>query len=201
MRDGARSIGGGRHSCISQVSDRADDRQRECELVASTQRHARRRRYGSSRLPMSGRFLATTPSRHLQAIQGRRTFEGRSALSRYNAVVGVADVSLEVRRGEIFCVMGLSGSGKSTLVRHFNRLVGTHGRRHPDRGRRRHGLGSLSELRAFRNRKIGMVFQNFALLPHWSVLDNIAMPLAIRVRQQERAHADRPSSILLPGRA
>ncbi|MEO0990852.1 MAG: ATP-binding cassette domain-containing protein, partial [Pseudomonadota bacterium] len=44
-------------------------------------------------------------------------------LSRYNAVVGVADVSLDVKRGEIFCVMGLSGSGKSTLVRHFNRLL------------------------------------------------------------------------------
>ena len=44
-------------------------------------------------------------------------------LERYNAVVGVADVSLSVNRGEIFCIMGLSGSGKSTLVRHFNRLL------------------------------------------------------------------------------
>jgi glycine betaine/proline transport system ATP-binding protein len=44
-------------------------------------------------------------------------------LARYNAVVGVADVSLDVNRGEIFCIMGLSGSGKSTLVRHFNRLL------------------------------------------------------------------------------
>jgi ABC-type proline/glycine betaine transport system ATPase subunit len=44
-------------------------------------------------------------------------------LARYNAVVGVADVSLSVNRGEIFCIMGLSGSGKSTLVRHFNRLL------------------------------------------------------------------------------
>ncbi|MDA9012354.1 ATP-binding cassette domain-containing protein, partial [Planktomarina temperata] len=45
------------------------------------------------------------------------------ALSEFNAVVGVADVSLTVSRGEIFCIMGLSGSGKSTLVRHFNRLL------------------------------------------------------------------------------
>ena len=44
-------------------------------------------------------------------------------LAQFNAVVGVADVSLNVNRGEIFCVMGLSGSGKSTLVRHFNRLL------------------------------------------------------------------------------
>ena len=44
-------------------------------------------------------------------------------LERYDAVVGVADVSLEIRSAEIFCIMGLSGSGKSTLVRHFNRLL------------------------------------------------------------------------------
>ena len=46
-------------------------------------------------------------------------------LEKYNAVVGVADVNLDITRGEIFCIMGLSGSGKSTLVRHFNRLLGT----------------------------------------------------------------------------
>jgi glycine betaine/proline transport system ATP-binding protein len=44
-------------------------------------------------------------------------------LERFDAVVGVADVSMSVKRGEIFCVMGLSGSGKSTLVRHLNRLL------------------------------------------------------------------------------
>jgi len=47
----------------------------------------------------------------------------QEVLEAYNAVVGVADVSLDVHRGEIFCVMGLSGSGKSTLVRHINRLL------------------------------------------------------------------------------
>lgn len=100
-------------------------------------------------------------------------------LERYNAVVGVADVSFDVRRGEIFCVMGLSGSGKSTLVRHFNRLL------EPTAGGIRiegvdiTGL-ETDDLRSFRNRKIGMVFQNFALLPHRSVLDNVAMPLEIR---------------------
>ena len=44
-------------------------------------------------------------------------------LEEYDAVVGVADVSFNIKRGEIFCIMGLSGSGKSTLVRHFNRLL------------------------------------------------------------------------------
>jgi len=107
-------------------------------------------------------------------------------LETYNAVVGVADVSLKVNKGEIFCVMGLSGSGKSTLVRHFNRLL------EPTAGKIViHGTDVMAleprELMAFRNRKIGMVFQNFALLPHRSVLDNVAMPLEIRkINKNER---------------
>ena len=110
------------------------------------------------------------------------TEEGLSksqVLDTYNAVVGVADVSLSVKRGEIFCVMGLSGSGKSTLVRHLNRLLEpTSGKIVID------GIDVMAlnpkELQKFRNLKIGMVFQNFALLPHRSVLDNVAMPLEIR---------------------
>ncbi len=103
----------------------------------------------------------------------------QEVLERYNCVVGVADVSFNVRHGEIFCVMGLSGSGKSTLVRHINRLL------EPTDGRILVGgrdVMSLpqNELRRFRNEHIAMVFQNFALLPHRSVLDNIAMPLEIR---------------------
>ena len=107
-------------------------------------------------------------------------------LETYNAVVGVADVSFDVKKGEIFCVMGLSGSGKSTLVRHFNRLL------EPTDGKIEiHGTDVMalgpSELMEFRNRKIGMVFQNFALLPHRSVLDNVAMPLEIRnINKNER---------------
>lgn len=107
-------------------------------------------------------------------------------LERFNAVVGVADVSFNVKRGEIFCVMGLSGSGKSTLVRHFNRLLD------PSDGRIRiEGVDVTrlqdADLRQFRNNKIGMCFQNFALLPHRSVLDNVAMPLEIRnISKNER---------------
>jgi glycine betaine/proline transport system ATP-binding protein len=100
-------------------------------------------------------------------------------LERYNAVVGVADVSLSVNRGEIFCIMGLSGSGKSTLVRHFNRLLEPTAGQILIEGTDVMGLGT-KELQHFRNRKIGMVFQNFALMPHRSVLDNVAMPLEIR---------------------
>ncbi|WP_428523399.1 quaternary amine ABC transporter ATP-binding protein [Roseibium sp.] len=107
-------------------------------------------------------------------------------LDRWNAVVGVADVSLSVNRGEIFCIMGLSGSGKSTLVRHFNRLLEPTDGKILIEGTDVVGLGP-ADLQSFRNRKIGMVFQNFALMPHRSVLDNVAMPLEIRgVSKNER---------------
>ena len=100
-------------------------------------------------------------------------------LEQYNAVVGVADVNLEINRGEIFCIMGLSGSGKSTLVRHFNRLLEPTAGSIEIEGTDVMGLPP-DELMAFRNKKIGMVFQHFALMPHRSVLDNVAMPLEIR---------------------
>jgi glycine betaine/proline transport system ATP-binding protein len=75
--------------------------------------------------------------------------------------------------------MGLSGSGKSTLVRHINRLLEpTLGKILID-GQDVMALNK-DELQEFRNKKIGMVFQNFALMPHRSVIDNIAMPLEIR---------------------
>lgn len=100
-------------------------------------------------------------------------------LNRHNCVVGVADVTFDVQPGEIFCVMGLSGSGKSTLVRHINRLLEpTAGSIHVN-GKDVMSL-SQSDLRDYRNEHIAMVFQNFALMPHRSVLDNIAMPLEIR---------------------
>ena len=114
----------------------------------------------------------------LDAIQNNKISK-TEALEKYNSVIGVSDVSFDVKQGEIFCVMGLSGSGKSTLVRHINRLL------EPTSGKilinnqdvMKLDRESLQELR---NKKIGMVFQNFALMPHRSVVDNIAMPLEIR---------------------
>ena len=121
----------------------------------------------------------------LKAIRDRGLSKAE-VLAEYNAVVGVADVTLSVNRGEIFCVMGLSGSGKSTLVRHFNRLLEPTAGRIEIEGTDVMALGPR-ELQRFRNRTIGMVFQNFALLPHRSVLDNVAMPLEIRnVAKNER---------------
>ena len=124
----------------------------------------------------------------LDAIQNKKISK-QEALEKYNSVIGVSDVSFDVNKGEIFCVMGLSGSGKSTLVRHINRLL------EPTSGKifinnqdvMQFDKDSLQELR---NKKIGMVFQNFALMPHRSVLDNIAMPLEIRgVSKNDRLDA------------
>ena len=94
-------------------------------------------------------------------------------------IVGVNDVSLRVDKGEMLVVMGLSGSGKSTLVRCIARLTdATAGKILID------GDDLLAmndrELIDLRRHKMGMVFQNFALLPHKTVLENIAFPLQIR---------------------
>lgn len=131
------------------------------------------------------KIFGARPEQALQAIRERGLTKAE-VLAEFNAVVGVADVSLSVNRGEIFCIMGLSGSGKSTLVRHFNRLLEPTAGKIEIEGTDVMALGP-KELQSFRNRKIGMVFQNFALMPHRSVLDNVAMPLEIRqIAKNER---------------
>ncbi|MFK7997263.1 MAG: glycine betaine/L-proline ABC transporter ATP-binding protein [Granulosicoccus sp.] len=114
----------------------------------------------------------------LSALQ-QQSLDKEQILKQYNCVVGVADATFSIKPGEIFCIMGLSGSGKSTLVRHINRLL------EPSAGSIRvngEDIMSMNEsaLRQYRNEHISMVFQNFALMPHRSVIDNIAMPLEIR---------------------
>ena len=100
-------------------------------------------------------------------------------LERFGAVVGVRDLSISVDEGEIFCIMGLSGSGKSTLVRHINRLIEPTSGEIFINGTDVGSLG-LEDLRALRADKIGMVFQNMALLPHRTVRDNVAFALELR---------------------
>jgi glycine betaine/proline transport system ATP-binding protein len=124
------------------------------------------------------KIFGNTSTEALEAIT-KKNISKQDALEKYNSVIGVSDVSFDINPGEIFCVMGLSGSGKSTLVRHINRLL------EPTLGKiliDGQDVMSLNknELQEFRNKKIGMVFQNFALMPHRSVIDNIAMPLEIR---------------------
>jgi len=124
------------------------------------------------------KIFGNTSAEALEAIT-KKNISKQDALEKYNSVIGVSDVSFDINPGEIFCVMGLSGSGKSTLVRHINRLLEpTLGKILID-GQDVMALNK-NELQEFRNKKIGMVFQNFALMPHRSVIDNIAMPLEIR---------------------
>ncbi|MER6269169.1 glycine betaine/L-proline ABC transporter ATP-binding protein [Streptomyces sp900105755] len=110
--------------------------------------------------------------------------------ARTGCTAAVRDVSFDVRKGEVFVVMGLSGSGKSTLVRCLTRLIEpTAGAiaidgedvRAMDRGR----------LRELRRHRAAMVFQHFGLLPHRSVLDNVAYGLEIQgvARSERRARA------------
>lgn len=140
---------------------------------------------------------------HLWKIYGARAQEAalavmKSELSkqevrdRFNCVVGVRDASFTVRRGEIFCIMGLSGSGKSTLVRHINRLIEpTAGKVHIA-GRRVDNMDEAS-LRDLRSGTIGMVFQHMALWPHRNLLDNVAYGLECRgiAKTKRREAADR----------
>jgi glycine betaine/proline transport system ATP-binding protein len=121
------------------------------------------------------------------------TRDGRASaedLSKAGLVGAVRRVDLEIRQGEIFIIMGLSGSGKSTLVRCMSRLV------EPTFGKVEFEGKDLlkvsdAELIELRRHRMGMVFQNFALLPHLNVLDNIAFPLSIqgmgRAEREKRA--------------
>ncbi|MFZ1725687.1 MAG: glycine betaine/L-proline ABC transporter ATP-binding protein [Albidovulum sp.] len=127
------------------------------------------------------------------AAQFLRDHDGRpsaGALEGAHLIAAVRDASLEVREGEIFIVMGLSGSGKSTLVRCLSRLI------EPTAGEltfdgRDLLTASEAELIDIRRHKMGMVFQHFALLPHLSVLENVAFPLFIqgigRAQREKRA--------------
>jgi glycine betaine/proline transport system ATP-binding protein len=98
---------------------------------------------------------------------------------KFGCVIAVKDASFSIKKGEIFCVMGLSGSGKSTLIRHINRLI------EPTAGQVLiHGIdiGKLNReaLRKLRAERMGMVFQNVALLPYRTVLENVAFGLEVR---------------------
>lgn len=101
-----------------------------------------------------------------------------SILKKTGQTLGVQGVDLAIHEGEIFVVMGLSGSGKSTLVRLFNRLI------EPTRGQvliDGEDIATISdrELRQVRRKKISMVFQSFALMPHLTVLENTAFGLEL----------------------
>ena len=94
-------------------------------------------------------------------------------------IVGVNNASFEVEKGEMLVVMGLSGSGKSTLLRCISRLTDATGGKIFIEGQDLLNLNN-KELIELRRNKMGMVFQSFALLPHKTVVENIAFPLQIK---------------------
>ena len=105
-------------------------------------------------------------------------------------LVALNDINLSIEAGKICVIMGLSGSGKSTLLRCINRLIDPTGGEIYIQGREI-TRADKKELRQIRLAKIGMVFQHFALLPHISVLDNVAFGLRVagvpRKERRERA--------------
>ncbi|MCO8277669.1 ATP-binding cassette domain-containing protein [Actinoplanes sp. TRM 88003] len=115
----------------------------------------------------------------------------RAAVRSAGGFLGADDVSFEVRRGEVFVVMGLSGSGKSTVLRMLNRLI------EPTAGRISVGGQAIrdmdaSALRELRNRTVGMVFQHFGLFEHRSVRENAAYGLRVRkaAKAEQLSRAD-----------
>ncbi|WP_299669874.1 glycine betaine/L-proline ABC transporter ATP-binding protein [uncultured Ruegeria sp.] len=122
------------------------------------------------------KLFGPSPESYLNSLPAGRSFDEILA---DGYIAGVKDVSIEVDRGEMLVIMGLSGSGKSTLVRCFSRLHNITGGTIEVDGQ---DIMSLSErdLIELRRNKMGMVFQSFGLLPHRTVLDNVAFPLEMR---------------------
>jgi glycine betaine/proline transport system ATP-binding protein len=124
----------------------------------------------------------------MKAVQ-ERGLGKTEVLKEFGCVVGVSDATIEVRRGEIFCIMGLSGSGKSTLIRMLNRLIDPTSGEIFVKGKALSQLGA-AELREMRAKHIAMVFQSVALLPNRTVLENAAFGLEVqRVSKDERNRA------------
>ncbi|MHC9000897.1 quaternary amine ABC transporter ATP-binding protein [Enterococcus bulliens] len=133
---------------------------------------------------------------HLTKIFGKRQQQAlelvkqnkskNEILEQTGATVGVYDANFEVNEGEIFVIMGLSGSGKSTLVRLINRLIDpSYGDIYIDG----EDIAKMNkeELREIRRHKINMVFQNFGLFPHRTILENTEYGLEVRgVPKEER---------------
>lgn len=100
-------------------------------------------------------------------------------LEEHRHVLGLNNINVDVKEGDITVMMGLSGSGKSTLIRHLNRLI------EPTAGEvELDGVDVVGvdekELRRLRREEMSMVFQHFALLPHRTVLENAGMALDVR---------------------
>ncbi|WP_338488839.1 glycine betaine/L-proline ABC transporter ATP-binding protein [Ruoffia tabacinasalis] len=122
-------------------------------------------------------------------------------LAATGATLGVNQATFDVKAGEIFVIMGLSGSGKSTLVRMLNRLIEpTNGNVYIDEANV--SQMNKNDLRDIRRKKISMVFQNFGLFPHRTILENTEYGLEVqgvpRAERQEKAEQALDNAGLLP---
>lgn len=111
------------------------------------------------------------------AARGHKATHGE--LTEAGLIGAVRDANLQVYQGEIFVIMGLSGSGKSTLVRCMSRLIESTAGKVVFEGQDLLAA-SEKEMIEIRRHKMGMVFQHFALLPHMTVLGNVAFPLEVQ---------------------
>lgn len=122
----------------------------------------------------------------------------KEILDKTGLTVGVNRCSFDVEDGELFVIMGLSGSGKSTLIRLINRMIEpTYGDIFIDD----ENISELDEegLRKARREKMSMVFQNFALFPHYTILENAAYGLTIKNGKSEKANKKAMEALKLVG--
>ena len=111
----------------------------------------------------------------------------KDLLDEHNHVLGLSNINLDIKSKQIHVIMGLSGSGKSTLIRHLNRIIEpTSGKVIVD-GKNIIEMSEY-ELREFRRYKASMVFQKFGLLPHRTVLQNVAYGLLIQGKNKVEAN-------------
>jgi len=130
------------------------------------------------------KIFGTKAAKYIDAVKSGAT---KVQLGReHKVVLALNNTSITMPAGKIQVVMGLSGSGKSTLIRHINRLIEpTSGSIVVD------GADILKmgekELREFRRNRTAMVFQKFALLPHWTVIENVTFGLQVRGMPKAKA--------------
>ncbi len=131
------------------------------------------------------KLFGPAPEKYLASLSPSATFEN---IQTDGYIAAVRDVSLDINKGEMLVIMGLSGSGKSTLVRCLSRLIDVTGGTVKVEGV---DIGQLKErdLIELRRRKMGMVFQSFGLLPHRTVLENVAFPLEMRGQDKHERRA------------
>jgi glycine betaine/proline transport system ATP-binding protein len=142
------------------------------------------------------KIFGSNPKRIIPLLEKGESKE--TILKKTGNGVGVNNVNFQVEEGEIFVVMGLSGSGKSTLIRCLNQLIEpTSGDILVD-GENMIGCGKEALLKV-RRKKISMVFQNFALLPHRTIESNVAFGLEIQGIKPERRLQKAREAIALVG--